>query len=231
MPKFFLDLENYRQKIQTPYRMVNGRFAPLTADEEVFRLEVPDEPGNLNVLAAYPNDGKDITPIWPPPMIIQNSFALTRVLRNRSTRFTVGEEYRLVEAGENPVYSNLLVFPRTALRTAGPIRSGSLARDASLGMTLPETMEELLERLGEITDFPTADGILMLGVDGNILGNVLVKDWLENMKMLISGLGDTLLELRGYGGAQIELNLEQVKVIQGKIEQHLAGLKIFRTKQ
>lgn len=232
MPKFFLDMENYRQKIQTPYRMVNGRFAPLTADEEVFRLEVPDEPGTLNVLAAYPVEKKsDIPPIYNPPVTVQNSFALTRVLRNRSARFTVGEEYRVVEAGENPVFSNLLVFPRTALRTAGPIRSGSLARDASLGMTLPETMDDLLERLGEITDFPTADGILMLGVDGNILGNVLVKDWLENMKMLISGLGDTLLELRGYGGAQIELNMEQVKVIQGKIEQHLAGLKIFMTKQ
>jgi hypothetical protein len=231
MPKFFLDMENYRQKIQTPYRMVNGRFAALTADEEVFRLEVPDEPGNLNVLAAYPAEKRDIGFIPNPPYIIQNSFALTRVLRNRSARFTVGEEYRVVEAGENPVYSNLLVFPRTALRTAGPIRSGSLARDASLGMTLPETMEELLERLGEITDFPTADGVLMLGVDGNILGNVLVKDWLENMKILVSGLDDTLMELRGYGGAQIEFNLEQVKVIQGKIEQHLAGLKIFMTKQ
>ena len=232
MPKFFLDMENYRQKIQTPYRMVNGRFAALTADEEVFRLEVPDEPGNLNVLAAYPIEKKsEISPVYNPPVTVQNSFALTRVLRNRSARFTTGEEYRVVEAGENPVYSNLLVFPRTALRTAGPIRSGSLARDASLGMTLPETMEELLERLGEITDFPTADGILMLGVDGNILGNVLVKDWLENMKLLVSGLGDTLLELRGYGGAQIEFNLEQVKVIQGKIEQHLAGLKIFMTKQ
>jgi hypothetical protein len=231
MPKFFLDMENYRQKIQTPYRMVNGRFAALTADEEVFRLEVPDEPGNLNVLAAYPAEKGDTGFIPNPPYIIQNPFALTRVLRNRSARFTVGEEYRVVEAGENPVYSNLLVFPRTALRTAGPIRSGSLARDVSLGMTLPETMEELLERLGEITDFPTADGILMLGVDGNILGNVLVKDWLENMKLLISGLDDTLLELRGYGGAQIEFNLEQVKVIQGKIEQHLAGLKIFMTKQ
>jgi len=232
MPKFFLDMENYRQKIQTPYRMVNGRFAALNADEEVFRLEVPDEPGNLNVLATYPIEKKsEISPVYNPPVTVQNSFALTRVLRNRSVRFTVGEEYRVVEAGENPIYSNLLVFPRTALRTAGPIRSGSLARDASLGMTLPETMEELLERLGEITDFPTADGILMLGVDGNILGNVLVKDWLENMQMLVSGLGDTILELRGYGGAQIELNIEQVKVIQGKIEQHLAGLKIFMTKQ
>jgi hypothetical protein len=232
MPKFFLDMENYRQKIQTPYRMVNGRFAPLSADEEVFRMEVPDQPGNLNVLAAHPVERKSDTGfIGNPPWIIQNSFALTRVLRNRSTRFTVGEEYRVVEAGENPVYNNLLIFPRTALRTAGPIRSGSLARDASLGMTLPETMEDLLERLGEITDFPTADGILMMGVDGNILGNVLVKDWLENMKILVSSLSDVLFELRGYGGAQIELNLDQVKVIQEKIEQHLAGLKIFMTKQ
>jgi hypothetical protein len=234
MPKFFLDMETYRQKIQTPYRMSSGATAAIAvnADEEVFRMEIPDETGQLNVLANYPTLQKsDPPPVLNPPVVIQNSFALTRILKSRSARFTVGEEFRVVERGENPIYNNILVFPRTALRTIGPIRSGSLGRDVSLGMTLPETMEQLLERLGEITDFPSADGILSLGVNGNILGNVLVKDWLENLKILVSGLGDTLLELRGYGASGIEWNLEQVKVIQDKVEQHLAGLKIFMTKQ
>ena len=233
MPKFFIDMDTYRQKIQTPYRMTTGdKLAPITRDEEVFRMEIPETPGQLNVLASYTNVIKNVEqPVYNPPNIIQNSFALTRILKSRSTRFTTGEEFRIVEAGENPLYNNVLVFPRTALRTVGPIRSGSLAIDVSLGMSPSETMEELLERLGEITEFPTADGILLLGVNGNILGNVLVKDWLENLKLLLSGVGDTLLELRGYGVSQIEWNMEQVKVIQNKIEQHLAGLKIFMTKQ
>ena len=233
MPKFFIDMETYRHKIQTPYRMTTGdKLAPITRDEEVFRMEIPDTPGELNVLATHPLiEGKLIPTISNPPNIVQASFALTRILKSRSARFTTGEEFRVVETGENPIYSNVLVFPRTALRTVGPIRSGSLAIDASLGMSQSETMDELLERLGEITEFPTADGILLLGVNGNILGNVLVKDWLENLKLLVSGVGDTLLELRGYGVSQIEWNMEQIKVIQDKIEQHLAGLKIFMTKQ
>ena len=225
MPKFFLDMETYRQKIQTPYRIQQaGGKPPITGDEEVFRLEVPDmENPQLSVKAKYYSD--------PPPELIQTPFAQTRILKSRSTRFTTGEEFRIVETGENPTYDNILVFPKSALRTVGPIRSGSLARDASLGITDVELMDDLLTRLGEINDFPTADGILLLGVNGNILGNVLVKDWLENLNILVSGIGDTLLELRGYGVSNIEWNVEQVAVIQSKIEQHLAGLKIFMTKQ
>ena len=143
----------------------------------------------------------------------------------------VGEEFRIVENGENPSYDKLLVFPRSSLRTLGPIRSGSLARDASLGLSPVETMDELLVRLGEINDFPTADGILLLGANGNILGNVLVKDWLENLNILVSGINDILLELRGYGSSTTEWNVEQVAVVQQKIEQHLAGLKMFISRQ
>jgi hypothetical protein len=225
MPKFFLDMETYRQKIQTPFRIQQAAGKPpITADEEIFRLEVPDmEKPQLSVKAKKSD--------FPPPQITQSPFAQTRILKSRTTRFTTGEEFRIVESGENPTYDNILVFPRTALRTVGPIRSGSLARDASLGISDVEFMDDLLVRLGEINDFPTADGILLLGVEGNILGNVLVKDWLENLNILVSGIGDTLLELRGYGVSNIEWNVEQVAVIQAKIEQHLAGLKIFMTKQ
>ena len=228
MPKFFLDMETYRQKIQTPYRIQQavGK-PPLTADEEVFRMEVPstDEP-TVNVKAHGPFH-------QPPPQITQAPFSQFRALKSRSTRFVggVGEEFRIVETGENPSYDKLLVFPRSSLRTLGPIRSGSLARDASLGLSPVETMDELLVRLGEINDFPTADGILLLGANGNILGNVLVKDWLENLNILVSGINDILLELRGYGSSTTEWNVEQVAVVQQKIEQHLAGLKMFISRQ
>jgi hypothetical protein len=228
MPKFFLDMETYRQKIQTPYRIQQavGK-PPLTADEEVFRMEVPStEEPTVNVKASGPFDR-------PPPQITQVPFSQFRALKSRTTRFIggVGEEFRIVETGENPSYDKLLVFPSSSLRTLGPIRSGSLARDASLGLSPVETMDELLVRLGEINDFPTADGILLLGANGNILGNVLVKDWLENLNILVSGINDILLELRGYGSSTTEWNMEQVAVIQKKIEQHLAGLKTFISRQ
>ena len=220
MPRFFLNMETYREKIQTPFIIKQGD-TPLTTDEEVFRLEIPDtENPSVNSLQK---DSQQV--------ITQIPFSQTRILKPRISRFTTGEEFRIVEKGENPIYRNILVFPKSALRAVGPIRSGSLARDASLGMMPQETMEELLKRLGEISDFPTADGILVLGIDGNILGNVLVKDWLENLNITISGLGDTLFELRGYGIPNVEWNLEQNAVIQAKIEETLASLKIFMSSQ
>jgi hypothetical protein len=223
LPRFFINSEKYIQKVQTPFIIQQGE-EPIAADEEVFRLEVPDlEENSLNALG--------ISMMELPPIITQIPFSQARLLKRRISRFTVGEELRVVEKGENPAYNNIIVFPRTALRTVGPIRSGSLARDASLAMSPAETMEELLKRLGEISDFPSADGILLLGVDGNILGNVLVKDWLENLNLLVNGIGDTLLELRGYGASNVEWSVAQLEVIQGKINQHLAAIKIFITRQ
>jgi hypothetical protein len=226
MPRFYQDLERYKAHIQTPYRIVLGE-VPVFQDEEVFRLEVPnEEEPNLNVLASYPE--KD-SQIFNPPMIIQHSFAITRLLRNRIVRFLTGEPLRVVENGEVPSYDNVLIFPLKTLRDLGPIRSGSLAQDSSLSMAKPNSMEEILK--GEdIGDYLSADGILNLGVKG-IVGNVMISDWLKELKLEITGLGDTLTLLRGYGVQGIEWNMEQAQVLQERIEQYTAQLRIFIAKQ
>jgi len=233
MPRFHINLENYRKKIQTPYRFSGGK--AVQQDEEVFRLEIPSstaEDANLNVLTAYPNILKTIEAnVTNPPVIIQHPFGLARMLKSRTARFTTGEEYRVVETGENPTFNTVLVFPKSAIRDLGPIRSGVLARDVSLGMAEPRGMDDILASIDDISDQPSSDGILSLGVEGGTVGNIMVKDWLQSLDLNISGLGDTSLLLRGYGALNAEWDMEQVAVLQKKVEERLAAIRIFLTKQ
>lgn len=233
MPKFFIDMEEYRKKIQAPYRITAFGSMPKS-DEEVFRLEIPgkdNEEANLNVLANYPGKLSKAPPITNPPVVIQHSFGLARMLKPRITRFTTGEEYRIVETGENPSFNTVVVFPKSTIRDLGPIRSGILAQDISLGMTEPRIMDDILTNVEDISDQPTSDGILLLGVGGGTVGNILVKDWLDTLDMNISGTGDTLVALRGYGSLSVEWNADQMAVIQKKVEQRLAAIRIFLIKQ
>ena len=233
MPKFFVDMEKYRQQVQTPFILEKGS-AGLEHDEEVFRREIPNlespELNSLQVIGVAINKSLTI-PIYNPPVLTQTAFALTRLLKHRWSRFLAGEALRIVEPAENPSYTDVLVFPLSNLRDMGPIRSGTLAQDMSLAAMEPKGMADILEELGEITDFPTADTILHIGVQGNIVGNVLIKDWLSSLRLRIGGLGDAWASLRAYGSKDIEWNESQTKVLQEKIEQRLAALKIYMTTQ
>jgi hypothetical protein len=234
MPRFHVNLENYRKAIQTPYRFTSGKKC-INQDEEVFRLEIPasgGEDANLNVLTAYPNVSRSLeSSVTNPPVLLQHSFGLARMLKPRVARFTNGEEYRVVETGENPTFNTVLVFPKSAIRDLGPIRSGVLAQDVSLGMTEPKGMDDILASMPDISDQPTSDGILSLGVDGGTVGNIMVKDWLQSLDLNLSGLGDTAVVLAGYGTATTEWDTEQVAVLQAKIEQRLAAIRMFLIKQ
>jgi hypothetical protein len=231
LPKFFQFLEQYKKKIQTPY-VFNGQGPAVQADEEGFLREIPSlEEKPVNVLAKLPSLLDKTTTAFPPPDLKSAPFTIGRFLKQRWGRFNEGEKYRVVEAADTPQFDTLLIFPKSAERVVGPIRSGSLAKDISLGMQTPELMEELLGRLGDVTDFPTSDGILSLGVKGNILGNVSVKDWLESQDILFTGYGDVIEYLHGYGLKSVELNQEQAAVLNEKVKQYLAALKIFLTKE
>lgn len=231
LPQFYQDMERYRQVVGTPFLIQQGDRV-VEKDEEVFRKVTPDlEDPQLNILMPTGNPKNPLKdPVWNPPVVGKGAFATTRILRQRRTRFQTGEQFRTVESGEAPSYGNILVFPRRVARDLGPIRSGSLAQDVSLGMMRQRLLEDILERLGEISDFPTSEGILNIGVKGTLLGNVYIKDWLKNQQMILTGPADALAKLRGYGIQGVEWDLEQSKILAEKAESHLAGLRMFLKK-
>ena len=223
LPKFFMNMEEYKKQIQTPYHFDSGKQI-VKADEDVFVNVIPDldtEPTQV-VTGPFKFNSE--------PLFTQTAFKMTRALKNRHGRFLEGETNRIVETGEAPDYNNVLVFPRTALREFGPIRSGSLAQDISLGMSRPELIYDLLDELGEITANPGPENIINIGING-VNGSILLSDWLDSLDLVVSGIGDVYSLLHGYGVKNIEWNAEQLAVIQKKVEEHLAALKIFMTKQ
>jgi hypothetical protein len=224
--KFFNDMEKYRKIVQSPY-VFEGKGMPVEHDEEVFRIEIPDvdEPA-LSVLTELGDSELKL-----PPPVSQIPFSLVRLLGSRKSRFLKGEAIRTVEPAEEPSYSRILVFPLSTLRNLGPIRSGLLAQDMSLGAMEPRAMRDIVEDLKDISEFPTAESILNIDVRGNIVGNVTIKDWLTNLPLNLEGMGDAWRVLHAYGASSIEWTAEQAAVIQAKIEQRLAGLRLFMSNQ
>jgi hypothetical protein len=146
MPKFFLDMERYRQQIQQPF-VLEGAGVPVEKDEEIFRREIPNsEEPQLNAIdqvqAAFTKEkgAKYYNPVTNPPPLTQISYGTARILKQRIGRFLNGDSTRVVEPAEALSYTNVLVFPLSTLREMGPIRSGSLAQDMSLGALKPRLL-------------------------------------------------------------------------------------------
>ena len=222
LPSFFQNMIRYYQSIQSPFELSRGGRS-VQEDMEAFVNEAPD----------FDEKPVEAMQMWDPTISTrQIAYRTMRLLKERYGRFLTGDErIRIIEPAENPEVTSILIFPRKAVRDLGPIRSGSLAQDISLSMIPPRIMRDILLKLGEATEYPTADGILHIGVKGNLLGNVLLKDWLESQDLILTGPADVLAKLRGYGVEAIEWNQEQSKVIQGKVESHIAGLRIWLRRQ
>jgi hypothetical protein len=233
LPRFYLDMERYRQQIITPYRTTieeeeGGR--PVQQDEEVFRSEPPAGPEDEPAVPALVQS--DLVVYKPATEKI--AYSIVRLLKSRQARFLnreSGAAIRTVEAGEIVAPDTVLLFPRSTLRELGPIRSGQLAIDMSLGSKPPRLFSDILAELGEASEFLTADGLLTIGLRGGILGGVSIKDWLESSKLPLTGHGDALLYLRPYGISTLEFNLDQSEVLNTKILQTLAALRAFLTEK
>lgn len=227
VPRFFQNLLKYKQQVHEPYIITQGNVA-VTQDEDIFRMVIPDFEDNP--LTVMENLTKEIKPIKGDFPTSHVAFGTARVLKERIGRFTTGQTYRVVEPADAPAFQNRLVFPRSVLRELGPIRSGSLAQDMSLALTSPKLLKDILDDLGQISDFPTPDRILHFGVNG-LIGNVLIEDWLEKQNLPLHGIGDVYKLLHGYGVQHVEWNEKQMKIFEDKINQYLASLKIFINKQ
>jgi hypothetical protein len=223
LPTFYSNMEKYRAIIQSPYILQPSNRA-VSVDEEAFRNGMPNfEKGGATVSAR----GKWVAYTQPP--IVQVPYSSLRLLKPRTVQLQ--DAMRIIEAGDPASTTNTLLFPRSAGRNMGPIRSGRLSRDISYGMKSPKPMRELLSALGTPVEFPNAKNILSIGTEGSIQGTVLFETWLDMQKYILLGPGDIYEELIGYAIDKIELTQEQQEVMSFKIKQGIAALRLYITKK
>jgi hypothetical protein len=231
LPKFYTQMDGVHKALQRPFDYAFGE-KPLEADEEVFRGAAPDftQPPVEGISSRGLEDTEVTT--FQNAEITPLAFEEVRLTSGRIGRFPrTAEPYRYVETPDQPAALNVLLFPLTALRELGPIRSGSLAKDMSLAHSEIQSHEDLFQELGEISEEPYADRILNIGIQGNLQGDTLLKNWLEQQELHITGLGDVLEQLQAYAIKDIEWNTEQLAVLQEKIMKMIAQLKNFLAKQ
>jgi len=252
LPTFFVKLEGYRKAIQSPYLMRDGKV--LQEDQEVFRNQAPYTKPIPGLIPSQPSKGG-------PPATKAIPYSVVRMVKPRMGRFIKTDEpLKVVEAGDTPTYSNNLLFPRSCLleedtdakpdakadatkatkaktrthsilREFGPIRSGFLAQDISLAMSSPQLISNILKSLGAPTEFPDINSILSFGVEGSISEHIELTTWLKEQAIFLYGTGNLYEKLSGYSLDKIELDLAQQDVVNEKIKQTYAALRIFLSDQ
>ena len=222
LPTFYSNMEKYRAIVQSPY-ILQASNKTVTVDEDAFRNEMP----SFGEEAAVNARGRWMAATQPP--IVQIPYSSLRLLKPRTVQLQ--DAIRILEAGDSASTTNTLIFPRSAGRDFGPIRSGRLSRDISYGMKSPAPMAEILARYGTPTEFPTAKDILSIGPEGSVPGGIRLETWLDMQNYKLFGPGDMYEELVGYSLDKIELTNEQQEVISFKIKQGIAALRLFIAKK
>lgn len=183
----------------------------------------------MDLIEGKKTEKEDKDPILftPPPTLGTIGYSTARVITNRFGRFLQGTRDRIVEGGDPISYDSILIFPRSALRDLGPIRSGELVQDVSLGITRPKTIRQILSEIEIPPIGPTVDDIITLDLKGLLLGNLELTSWLKDLNLFYTGPGDVRTHLGGYGMNDIELNLDQANLIQEKILEYIGTLRKF----
>ena len=220
LPTFYVNMDKYRSVVQAP--IIHSGDRAVEVDEEAFRSEMP----NFDEAAV---SARDVFDSSKKPPIIQIPYSLLRMVK--PTIMQKDDSSRIVEAGDAPSSTNTLLFPRKVGRDMGPIRSGLLARDISYGMKDPTPTPNLLQSLGNPTEFPTSQNILSIGTEGSIQGTVLLETWLDLQDYILFGPGDIYEQLIGYSLDKLEFTKEQQAVINFKIQQGIAAFRLYISKK
>lgn len=152
------------------------------------------------------------------PIIGDLDFSLLRSLS--VTIKKEGGERKIAIPADTATIKDYVLFPRSARTVLGSTRSGSLAVDSGRSKLSLETTRMLLKRLGGIHDVTTSDGILSIGVSGNTLGNILVKDYIDGItddNGGQTGFRDFVDLFSDLGMSDVELNADIFKVVEKKI--------------
>jgi len=229
LPNWYIGWDKYNRENLISWSNKGAQGATsFTQDKDFFRAPYPEDVEVPNVhglpKVPFPTSGKQYVPVTAE-YIGSVLHSVLRGLRGRVGRLKGAEEPRLLESPEEAVITSYLLFPKLYEREFGSIRSGKLAYDVGRSMTTRRTIDELIREQEGVSTIPSAGSILAVGTTANVVGDVVIEDWLKNIPLTIYGLGDALIELKSYGFYQKEFSLQQQNVLIDKIEVTIAHIK------
>ena len=120
-----------------------------------------------------------------------------------------------------------LLFPEKAANFIGTTRTGSLFSDIMRSHDVKKSLKTLIDEIGEPTDIPDANNILLLNKSSSIISNIAWKDYLQVILQshVVRGIGDIKTLLLDYGVINKELTLEQQDVVEERVKQVLILLR------
>ncbi len=219
--QFWYNLSTTSKQYQSTF-VPNNTAEPLwkaNYDSEFFRNQLPD-------LSSPSIDG-----YIPPekesgatePIFDKVSFGIERALTTTYRKGTERKKQLLIPE-ENATMKGYLIFPQKVVAHMGKSRSGSIAVDSGRSQLPPKTTRQILEEVGDAQEVGTSNDLILLDVNGNTLGNIPLKDYIEGLTIPSLGLGDTFKTLEQYGIDNLELTPDIINVLEDKIEAYQSQL-------
>ncbi len=217
---FWTDMYNSLTNTLSPWE-ANSKSQPLWkafSDSDFFRSEVP----NLDD-EQYTVDGYIPTPVDLPPTLGKLPYSNERAL---ATTYRRGADRRkqVLVSEESATMKSYLLFPMKVAHAIGITRSNNLAIDSGRSQMPIKTMRDILTEIGPATEGGTAESLLLLDGDGETLGNIPLKDYIEGISVPGLGIGDTFATLDQIGMESLELTPALIDTLMLKISAYQSQL-------
>lgn len=216
IPRWYQALYNYFQKYP-----LGDTYLPwsndhqFTDDSEYFRTAVPGDDA-VEGLAGETYDGKN------PNLYIQTIDQSYRRGHGPTVRPMVkGGVEVAIPADRAPIHGYVL-FPYKAVESGsiGATRTGKLWEDVLRSAQIKSWMSQMIEKLGGISTTKDAQSIIHIPVTDAEAVTIPFSDYLKYVldTVVPRGQGDLFALKRDLGVNDVEPNLEQQAVIQGRVQ-------------
>lgn len=226
--KFRITQQAFFNDFDQPWRAGSKEKPLFTAniDTDFFREEIPD-------LGEKEEEGRVMTELKGRTASSVNAFdtlpySIKRALTTTWYKAGSGPAAKktpLTPADEATLRAYLL-FPMAAAAILGSTRSGELAIDSARSKQPLLLMNEIIAALGSPTDNASPNEILVLGVTGETLGNIDIKDYLEGVSLPGLGMGDFNEALTQLGLIDFEVTGGMMAVLEEKMTTYQNQLRV-----
>jgi len=187
-------------------------------DEEAFRLKAPDSESSIPGYARGLPSNKEA--YLSSDIVSEVKMSLVRGLK------ALRSKGKLLEAGEEAAVLAYVIFPLAYAASLSTLRQESLTADIEAGLKAEFSMQDILKRVGEITDIPSPSQAFLVSTEGGTLGNIPLREYIKAANIKMEGMGDIWPLQVLMGMREKEWTIDQYAEIQAKINQtheHILG--------